>query len=479
MPISSRTLVEFVLLGPTNDRRQLQDSPILGDVWIAFAAKPAKPMDLLITPYKTQAAGPLAVIIAERIAKLKVRRKQGEEAHIAYLQGLVAARLFFREVLRIIVPMTQWWRERKVQDALQHYTPEILSPKIAAIIKWAQAGDEDAQAESAEVLANFTALDRYVALAGIILWASTQEKKATVSDGGIGSLMTEIKGPEAIVTELRRLFVEILQDAWLKEAQIWQVSLNRKAMPALAKSVSAVKGDAARSLFNVKCNDITWAVMDSGIDGGHEVFKDEQGKSRIVRAFDFSNIREIVSLDNLNTRTATFKRRLGKLLKGQDRKAALEAEEATQILKALAQDADNDRPIHWELVEKFIEIKPETPPRGGHGTHVAGIIGANSKVMKQASHGMGTIAEQSNDDNTSSYADGMCPDIKFYDFRVLAKSVQDTEFAIIAALAQFIAVCRRSKWSKHRTNSPLLALLAMTGSSAARKISSACSQAFC
>jgi hypothetical protein len=133
MLISSRTLVEFVLLGPTNDRRQLQDSPILGDVWIAFAAKPAKPMDLLITPYKTQAAGPLAVIIAERIAKLKVRRKQGEEAHIAYLQGLVAARLFFREVLRIIVPMTQWWRERKVQDALQHYTPEILTNGVSIL----------------------------------------------------------------------------------------------------------------------------------------------------------------------------------------------------------------------------------------------------------------------------------------------------------------------------------------------------------
>jgi hypothetical protein len=45
--------------------------------------------------------------------------------------------------------------------------------------------------------------------------------------------------------------------------------------------------------------------------------------------------------------------------------------------------------------------------------------------------------------------------------------------------AQFIAVCRRSKWSKHATNSPLLALLAMAGSNAACKISSACSNALC
>ena len=45
--------------------------------------------------------------------------------------------------------------------------------------------------------------------------------------------------------------------------------------------------------------------------------------------------------------------------------------------------------------------------------------------------------------------------------------------------AQFIALCRRSKWSKYFTRSPLLALVARAGSSAARKINSACPKAFC
>src|SRR5262245_29041818 len=36
--------------------------------------------------------------------------------------------------------------------------------------------------------------------------------------------------------------------------------------------------------------------------------------------------------------------------------------------------------------------------------------------------------------------------------------------------AQFLAVCRRSKWSKHVTNAPCRALLAMDGSKAACKI---------
>jgi hypothetical protein len=45
-------------------------------------------------------------------------------------------------------------------------------------------------------------------------------------------------------------------------------------------------------------------------------------------------------------------------------------------------------------------------------------------------------------------------------------------------VAQFIAVCRRPKWSRHLTNSPRLALLATAGSNAACKILSACSHAF-
>jgi hypothetical protein len=45
-------------------------------------------------------------------------------------------------------------------------------------------------------------------------------------------------------------------------------------------------------------------------------------------------------------------------------------------------------------------------------------------------------------------------------------------------VSQFIAICRRVKWSKHVTNSPFLALLAMAGSHAACKINSACSNAF-
>jgi hypothetical protein len=226
---------------------------------------------------------------------------------------------------------------------------------------------------------------------------------------------------DPVVERLRGGLKTVLNEEKV-EPEIWQVSLNRKALPALERSVPSVKGDAARTLFNVKCDKINWAVLDSGIDGSHPAFFDKDRKSRVVKAFDFSSIREIVSLDNSDTDTDEFKERLKTLLKAP-RKQKITAKEATEKLKKLADDAENDRPIHWELVEQFIEIDPVvTPPRGNHGTHVAGIIGASR-------------GPQNGKRKTQNYlADGMCPDINFYDFRVLAKTIEDTEFAIIAAL---------------------------------------------
>lgn len=453
MSVSSRALVELILLGPSNDRRQLQDSPILGDVWIAYAINPAKPMDLLITPYKDRPAGPVASEIAGQISLLKVPRAAGEAAQVAYLQGLIAARLFFEEVLRVIVPRTRWWHEDRVQKGLKEYRKDNrrgLKTKIKAVLDWAHAGSDDERAVLAQSFGGFSSLDRYVVLTGIILWAARKERKtasektkaapkkaeaaskktsAALPTIPIGDALAELESPDEIAQTLHDLFEEIAGDELSNESKVWQVSLNRKALPALELSVPAVKGDAARTLFNVRCESIRWAVLDSGIDGTHPAFYDQNCKPRIIKAFEFGNIREIVSLDNLNPKTDEFKVRLGQLRAGREK--ILSAKDATEILVALAKDAENDRPIHWESVEKFIEIDPTTTPRGGHGTHVAGIIGANAKgrlpVDKKC---VGQVAGEVD----SEALDGMCPDIKFYDFRVLGKNLEDTEFAIIAAL---------------------------------------------
>ena len=425
MSVSSRALVEFVLLGPSHDRRQLQDSPILGDVWIAYATKPTSLVDLLISPHRSKAAGPVARAVAARRADLGVPRARGQQAHVAYLQGLVAARMYFSELLRVIVPMTAWWTERHVADGLKARADK-LQPAIETVLRWARAEDADAQHDHADEFAGFSAVDRYVALASLIYWAAEDARSAGATpepgrSAGVGAAIDRLTDPGAVVALMTDLFTTIVNDPPVPDPMIWQVSLNRKAMPALEKSVPAVKGDAARALFKVKCDQIGWAVLDSGIDARHPAFTSPGGASRVVKSFDFTNIREIVSLDNLDTGTPEFEERLTTLLRtgADDPKAR---RRAARDLKALAGDADNDRPINWSLVAPFIEVSPETPPFGGHGTHVAGIIGARGRGTPESGA------------SSSDTVDGMCPDITLYDFRVLGKTLQDTEFAIIAAL---------------------------------------------
>ena len=326
MSVSSRDLVDLVLLGPSVDRRQLQDSPVLGDVWAAFAMNPAQPKDLLITPAREMAAGPVAVIIAKRLGEVKSAGEDAADARVAYLQGLVAAHLSFRQLLRVIVPMTRWWKDRRVQNRIATYTDTpVLDPVVQAMIAWAQATSQDARARAGEAFAQYSALDRYVALAGIILWAGYRSSDASASYQGIGDAMADLTEPEPVVAALRDMFTQIRQDlkqdesgTWT-EPQIWMVNLNRRAMPALSKSVPAVKGDAARTLFRVHCNDIHWAILDSGIDDSHPAFTDKTSKrSRIVKAYDFSNVRNIVSLHNSNIATVDTENRLKKLLQGRE-----------------------------------------------------------------------------------------------------------------------------------------------------------------
>jgi hypothetical protein len=80
-----RSLVEFILLGPTNDRRQLQDSPILGDVWIAYGNDPDGAVELLITPDREQPAGAVAIAIDK-----KLKHRVAPTPNIAPLHNIVA-----------------------------------------------------------------------------------------------------------------------------------------------------------------------------------------------------------------------------------------------------------------------------------------------------------------------------------------------------------------------------------------------------
>ena len=425
MPIEvPRKLVEFILLGPEDDRRQLQDSPILGDVWLAFAKTPAARLELLITPYKDNAAGKVAALLADCLESRggsgrRAGRAGDTDADVAFLQGIVAARLSFQDVVRFIVPMTHWWRDKRIAGRIGAYQRSRGTMKknmnriLRAAREWPHAEDEI-------TMQDIESHVRYITLAGLILWAKDQEDKKV----DLLERLLQDKVQEDILATLRSELEHLYRPP--APSLVWHVARNRPASAALAKSVPAVKADSARSLFTVACKDIVWAVIDSGIDAEHDAFKDAEGSSRVKKAFDFTRIREIVSLDNARPEKA--KQRIRNLLR-EDLADPPTEKQALEHLTRLAQDARQGRAINWEFVERLIDIKPEVDPPSNHGTHVAGILGASKDggLKKNARKPSG---EEPPDDR----ANGMCPDIRLFDFRVLAPTLKETEFAIIAAL---------------------------------------------
>jgi subtilisin family serine protease len=431
-PIPAR-LVDLVLLGPADDRRQLQDSPILGDVWLAYAAEPLARHDLLITPHRQTTAANVAHQIARR---LKVGGKNREPAQIAYLQGLVAVRMSLPDLLRVIVPLTYWWSVRRIRTSWTQY--KTRKELAAALRKLFESLQEGQRSRRAVVYENFEAVQRYLALAGLLLWArdggitgrniraGAKGDAASAAEAILALAVTKV---DTIVGNLVNLYNQIQKTSGADEDKaelIFQVSLNRRAAPALHRSVPAVKGDAARTLFKVDTSKIAWAVLDSGVDRAHHAFRDKDGLSRVKRTFDFTRIRQICSIDN-DTMSAA-------------ERAALVAEvgqpaaKVNEWLRELRQNAEKERPIAWDMAEKLLVRDVAPPLTSVHGTHVAGIIGARKPESNDGYDG-------------PDFADGMCPEIQLYDFRVLAKTQEDTEFAIIAALQYIRYVNERHSYT--------------------------------
>jgi subtilisin family serine protease len=430
-----RSLVEYILLGSASDRRQLQDSPILGDVWIAFARAADESIDLLITPNRTTSAAAVALAISEGLGP-----RSSKDPNIGYLQGIVAARLDFEDVLRVVVPMTEWWHNERNQKELARYTTgasgvAALNATIGAFLpvvrQWNPADQER------PIGRPLGAVDRYLTLAGLILWAREERSRRgrRRREPQLADALRNVR-PPAITKLLREVFNRIQADPRRAAVtrRVWQVSLNRTATPAIARSVPAIKADAARTLFAVKCKDIAWAVIDSGIDGTHPAFRDAKGDSRIRGSFDFSQFRQIVSLSN--ERPALRKNNLEALAKS--RKATPLPSDADRTLSELALDIREGRPINWAKVETLVRVNGDEPPLSDHGTHVAGIVGASrmgAESEKPRGAASGTPNGAAGDTpKGAEWVDGICPDIGLYDFRVLAPNLRDTEFAVIAAL---------------------------------------------
>jgi hypothetical protein len=407
-----RALIEYILLGSGDTRRLIQDSPILIDVWDAYAKQPSDPIDLLIAAHRESTANELAAEIYRGITRSGAAE---DDPEIAPLQGIVAARLFFGELLITLVPLTAWWQDKTTRNELAAYTAndsqklnETVDGVLRLLARWRDSGDSGETTNERSALERFIALCTLVSLASWSPWMEAERK---------GSSPKRVKeAPVGDIEKVLRGFLEMM--APKPQPMIFRISLNRTASAAIAKSVPTVKADAARRLFDLDYSEINWAVLDSGIDETHPAFDD-----RVKATYDFTNYRHIVNIANDTPAVRAKNLAALEMARGATLPKAIETK-----LKQIGQVLRAGRPVPWDLVGEVARLEKPPPPTLPHGTHVAGIIGARKY------------------DEDDESADGMCPGIGLYDFRVLvpesvAESEDDrrdnTEVAILAAL-QFI-----------------------------------------
>jgi serine protease AprX len=194
---------------------------------------------------------------------------------------------------------------------------------------------------------------------------------------------------------------------------------------------------------------MNWAIFDTGIDATHSGFRQidpttkkiycdamlgkttkNPNRTRVVETYDFTKFREMISTI-FNTKTITAKTIISIIdeLKGfttKDENAALSPKEINDQIKVLEGALKNGRMLDWSVIGPFLRIPHNSeeyvPPKHSHGTHVAGILGAND-INEQIEKNRRLI--------------GMCPNINLYDIRVLDEKGKGDEFNILAAL-QFV-----------------------------------------
>jgi serine protease AprX len=445
-----------VVFGRDSERRFTQESPILPDVWLVggvqYCLNPRRRIDFLLTPHRERTAAALAQELQLRLDYLQradePRPVRGESGNallitrsvwtLAVSQVSVAVSLTLEELVTAALPLTPWWERNR--DDVEKFVKgrNDVEEEVRWMCRLVGILHLCAKAPG-------SVRERSEEASWFVDAAPTRDDTDDVNplktDPALGTQRaTEVdarqfqaikqdssRQREAFVALARKALdaerhTSRTDDAPTPAPPLWSVGLNRRARSAIAKSVSSTKADAARLLFNVRCDDLGWAVVDTGIDARHPAFRGQAKKdgkkgekkrtaaemSRVKATYDFTRLRTLITLDSHPSTGPSS------LDQGED------LEQADRRFKEMRLRLRSGRALDWGQIEPLVQIPHDSryrPPQHDHGTHVAGILGACEVDKKDGS--------------------GMCPDIGFYDFRVLDENGQGDEFSIIAAL-QFI-----------------------------------------
>jgi subtilisin family serine protease len=437
-----RQQLEQLIFGGELSRRFTQDSPILPDVWVEYGTNPGQRVDLLLNPYAELSPGKVFQALRNRLKAIqrtdqwKERHHEGStSAELAYNQSTVVAKLYFDELIQVVLPLTAWWKKYIIKNNL---LTNKKSPSFQRFIS-----DKKNVLHDLKTLQNVPTSTSGLKYPPEWLWMVKVIGKICYSQSHNTDVL---KIPEGkcfdIFSSLINSDVKLDSE---HESLLWTVTLNRKATIAMWRSTLAVKADAARLLFNTSCKDINWAVIDSGIDATHPAFRnrnskgifetlpksgDWTNKTRIKATYDFRKMRKILAAinDSLDATSAEeMPAEIKKILSNLFPASTIDEMSFDQRVKTLQDALNYGYYINWDVLKPVLLIKHDQnyeAPRHEHGTHVAGILaGCWKKDENKLDEGQDLI--------------GVCPDLNLYDLRVLDDHGTGDEFSILGAL-QFI-----------------------------------------
>jgi len=353
------------------------DSPVRYEVWRDFALIEGA-LDLLLEPVSTTDRKQIASVLLEAYASLGL-----EDAPFpAVADDVVLVTLTFPAFLQVILPLTNW------ADLISEIAG-LSKAEIMFHMRGAIRGEpptsvpsyEDSQSRSVDALERLRWFLLLTARIGVQSTTSLDDDESKLSD---------------LSDWISATFAKIYQSSLFP---IETISRNRSAQTTIVRSRGTIKADAACRLFDINASDIGWAVVDTGIEARHPAFRrrnpetegpydepfeevgqDWVNRTRIQRTYDFVGAPE--------------------WLRVESPEQAIQLDVGTQI-------EQHGRVYYRPAVYRG--------PHDIHGTHVAGVIGADWSGVDEPLM-------------------GVCPQITLYDFRVLGRDGRGDEFSVLAAL---------------------------------------------
>jgi serine protease AprX len=402
--------------GPVRGRRFTQDTPILPEVWIAYAVNPelAKKRGVLLTPNSDSSVRDLVVHLRASLAKLR-GETEARRIFLAYNESHVIAHLTFDELIRCVLPLSVWWDEN-IGGADIHAWLRQLSvyPDLPQLLL--EPGRQ-IETVSSDVL-------DMIRVAGAI---ALNESPRQDRDYFL-----------RLLAALESLFEGFTPYLDFEEPPLWSVFSCRPVQSAVSQSRISVKADAAIRVFDLSCKDIVWAVVDSGIDADHDAFLrwpvTDAPKSRVIRSYDFTRITRVLE--------AAFQQDAMDQLKVLA--PGLDEDKLRDIAADLGARLISGQALDWGLLEPLLLIRPAAdgktpPPVNEHGTHVAGILAADWRKLRE-----GELKPYPGYREPAKSVTGVCPDLLLYDLRVIKDDGTGDEFSVLSAL-QFVRYLNTNK----------------------------------